>query len=153
MTPDFPLTALFKNTPWLLPLVKTIHLWGIVFLVGPVVMFDLRVLGLAKNISVRALARFLLPIPLAAVLIVIPSGALLVAAHPTEVLASHLFMLKLGLIFLSAGNALAFHMGPFTSAAQWDTGTPSPAGAKLFTAISLLLWLSVILCGRMLSIS
>lgn len=153
MTPDFPLTALFKDMPWLLPLIKTIHLWGIVFLVGPVIMFDLRVLGLAKNISVRALARFLLPISLVAVFVVIPSGAMLVAAHPNEALASRLFMLKLGLIFLSAGNALAFHMGPFTSAAQWDTGLPAPATAKLFTAISLSLWLSVILCGRMLSFS
>ncbi|MEP7157464.1 MAG: hypothetical protein ABI905_16910 [Betaproteobacteria bacterium] len=151
--PDFPLTALLKNASWALPLIKTVHLWGIVFMVGAVVMFDLRVLGLAKNISIRALARFLLPLSLAAVLIVVPSGALLLAGHPNELLANRIFTIKIGLIFLSACNALAFHTGPYASVAQWDTGKPAPLAAKLLTAISILLWLSVIFCGRMLAIT
>ena len=149
--PVFPLTALLQHSTWLLPLVKTLHLWGIVFMVGSVIMFDLRVLGLAKTLSVRALARFLLPISVAAVFIVIPSGVVLLAAHPNELLANRLFTIKLGLIFLSACNALAFHTGPYTTVAQWDSAAPAPLSAKLFTGLSILLWLAVILCGRTLA--
>ncbi len=149
--PEFPLTTAMKSSTWLFPLVETLHIWGFVILVGAVVMFDLRVLGLARDISVKALARFLLPISLAAVLIVIPSGVLLFAAQPNEMLANRVFMIKLGLIFLSACNALAFHTGPYTTVSEWDIGKTAPAMARVMTALSIILWLSVMLCGRMLA--
>ena len=149
--PVFPLTAVMKSSTWLFPLVETLHIWGFVFLVGSVVMFDLRVLGLARDISVKALARFLLPISLLAVLIVIPSGVLLFATQPNEMLTNRVFMVKLLLICLSAGNALAFHMGPYTTVASWDVDRAAPPMARVMTALSILLWLSVMLCGRMLA--
>ena len=40
---------------WLYPSVEIVHIVGFVILVGSVAMFDLRVLGLSKQISVRAL--------------------------------------------------------------------------------------------------
>ena len=149
--PVFPLTAVMKSSTWLFPLVETLHIWGFVTLVGSVAMFDLRVLGLAREISVRALARFLLPISIGAAVIVIPSGVLLFATQPNEMLANRVFMLKLGLIFLSGCNAVAFHVGPFTTVADWDTGKTAPLMARAMTAMSIVLWLSVMLCGRMLA--
>lgn len=149
--PVFPLTAVMKSSTWLFPLVETVHIWGFVTLVGSVAMFDLRVLGLAREISVRALARFLLPISIGAAVIVIPSGVLLFATQPDEMLANRVFMLKLGLIFLSGCNAVAFHVGPFTTVADWDTRKTAPPMARAMTAMSIVLWLSVMLCGRMLA--
>ena len=149
--PEFPLTALMKSSTWLFPLVETAHIWGFVILVGSTIMFDLRVLGMAKTISVRALSKFLLPFSLGAVLIVVPTGALLFATQPMELLANRVFTLKLGLIFLAGCNALAFHAGPYRTVAQWDTQTTAPLLARVMTAASILIWLSVILCGRMLA--
>jgi hypothetical protein len=149
--PEFPLTALMKSSTWLFPLVETAHIWGFVILVGSVAMFDLRVLGMAKTISVRALSKFLLPFSLGAVLIVVPTGVLLFVTQPMELLANRVFMLKLGLIFLAACNALAFHAGPYRSVADWDVNTTAPLTARLMTAASIVIWLSVILCGRMLA--
>lgn len=152
LTPTvLPLTAVMKSSTWLFPLVETVHIWGIVFLVGSVIMFDLRVLGVSRNIPVRALARFLLPISVGALFVVIPSGALLFAAQPNEMLANRVFMIKLGLILLSGCNALAFHLGPYGSVAQWDVQTTAPRMARSLAALSITLWLSVILCGRMLA--
>lgn len=149
--PEFPLTALMKSSTWLFPLVETVHIWGFVILVGSVVMFDLRVLGMAKAISVRALSKFLLPFSLGAVLIVVPTGVLLFVTQPMEFLANRVFMLKLGLIFLAACNAVAFHAGPYRSVAEWDINIAAPLTARLMTAASIVIWLSVILCGRMLA--
>lgn len=50
-----------RDSIWLYPLIETIHIFGFAILVGAVVMFDLRVLGMSKCISVRQLARHLLP--------------------------------------------------------------------------------------------
>jgi len=149
--PEFPLTALMKSSTWLFPLVETAHIWGFVILVGSVVMFDLRVLGMAKTISVRALSKFLLPFSLASVLIVVPTGVLLFVTQPMELLANRVFMLKLGLISLAACNALAFHAGPYRSVAEWDVDTAAPLTARLMTAVSIVIWFAVILCGRMLA--
>ncbi len=149
--PVFPLTALMKNSTWLFPAVETIHICGFVLLAGAAILFDLRVLGLAKSIPVRALARFLLPISLGAVLIVFPAGVLLFASQPTELLANRVFTLKLGLIFLAGCNAIAFHAGPYGSVGAWDVDLPAPVLARLLAGLSIMLWLAVITCGRMLA--
>lgn len=149
--PVFPLTALMKGSTWLFPVVETVHIWGFVILVGAAVLFDLRVLGLARGIPVRALARFLLPFSLGAVLVVVPSGVLLFATQPLELLANRVFMLKLFLVFLAACNALAFHAGPYRSVSQWDVDLKAPPLARLLTALSIAIWFAVIACGRFLA--
>jgi hypothetical protein len=149
--PAFPLTTLMKSAPWIYPLVETFHIWGFVLLAGSAILFDLRVLGLGKDIPVRAAARFLLPLSVGATLIVFPTGVLLFALHPVELLANRIFTIKLCLIFLAGCNALAFHLGPYRSVAPWDIGTPAPLLAKTLNAISIALWLAVIFCGRLLA--
>ena len=49
------------STPALFATVETLHTLGFAVLVGSVFFFDLRVLGIARHIPVRALARLLLP--------------------------------------------------------------------------------------------
>ena len=50
-----------RDSMWLYPAVETVHIVGFIILVGAVIMFDLRVLGLSKRVPVRMLARHLLP--------------------------------------------------------------------------------------------
>ncbi len=149
--PEFPLTALMKSAPWIYTLVETFHIWGFVLLAGSAILFDLRVLGLAKDIPVRAAARFLLPLSVGATLIVFPTGVLLFALHPAELLANRIFTIKLCLIFLAGCNALAFHMTSYGTVSKWDVNLPAPPLAKLFNALSIMLWLSIIFCGRLLA--
>jgi predicted membrane protein len=61
------------------------------------------------------------------------------------------FVLKLTLIMVAGVNAAMFHGGAFRTAAQWDQGVPTPAAAKLHGAVSLIIWASVIACGRLLA--
>ncbi len=44
--PEFPLTTLMKNVPWIYPLVETFHIWGLVLLARSAILFDLRALDL-----------------------------------------------------------------------------------------------------------
>jgi hypothetical protein len=131
--------------------IAAVHLIGMAMLVGAVAVFDLRVLGLARSIPVRSLARLCLPWAVASLLLIVPSGSLLFVARATELLTSSLFLAKLGLLLLALILAVAFHAGPYGSVDRWDVETPAPWLAKLIAAASLLVWIAVIVAGRMLA--
>ena len=134
---------------WLYPTVEIVHIAGFTVLVGAVAMFDLRVLGFGRELPVRLLARHLLPWSVGSMLLVLPSGLMLFAAEAPDLAANRVFLLKLGLIVVAGLNALAFHAGPWRSAERWQG--PGPPRARLHALLSLLLWLAVIACGRLLA--
>ena len=136
---------------WLYPAVEIVHIIGFTILVGSVVMFDLRVLGLSRQISVRALARHLLPWSVAALLVIVPTGLAMFSAHAGDFLGNRAFQLKMALLLGAGMNAAIFHTGPFQSAATWDTDATAPLGARICVALSLVLWFSIIACGRLLA--
>ena len=137
-----------RDGAWLYPLVEIVHIVGFTVLVGAVAMFDLRLLGFGRAVPVLALARHLLPWSWAALLLIVPSGVLLFATQP-ELLDNRVFLLKLVLLGAAGGNALAFHVGPWRVAACWPA--KAPLRARLHAALSLLLWIAVIACGRLLA--
>ena len=138
-----------RTNAWLYPVVETAHILGFVLLVGAVAMFDVRVLGFGRALAPRELARHLLPWSAASLLLVVPSGLLLFAAQPAEMLGNPVFLLKMGLVIVAASNAVAFHLSPW-----WRGDGPlAEAGgrARAHAALSLLSWISVIACGRMIA--
>lgn len=144
-----PLAQAMRGGAWLYPIVETTHIVGFAVLVGAVAMFDLRVLGFGRALPVPALARHLLPWALGSMLLVVPTGLLMFATEPAALLANRVFLLKLALIAAAGLNALAFHAGPYRSAARWPER--APASARLHAALSLLLWIAVIAAGRLLA--
>lgn len=146
-----PLAAAMRHSLWLYPIVEIIHILGFVVLAGSVAMLDLRLLGLSKTIPVTALARHILPWTLGALLLVLPSGLLMFIAHASDFISNPAFITKLTLLSLAAGNALWFHLGPYQSVGTWQTKLSPPIAAKASAALSLLLWLGVICCGRLLA--
>ena len=156
MTPANPIEALpvarmMRESLWAYPIVETIHIVGFVILVGSVLMFDLRVLGLSRSVSVRALARHLLPWSWGALLLVVPTGFLMFTAHATDFLGNRTFQLKMALLMAAGINAVIFRTGPYQTVAHWDVGTRAPIAAQLSVAASIVLWIAVIGCGRLLA--
>ena len=136
---------------WLYPAVEILHIAGIVALVGGAVMFDLRLLGLSRALPVAALAAHLLPWARVGLGLVALSGALMFTAHATEWAENSAFRVKLLLIVAAGLNAWAFHRWPFRGVARWDRGLPTPPRARVAAVLSIVLWLSVITCGRLLA--
>lgn len=145
------LAAAMRQWLWLYPAVEIVHILGFVVLVGAAVFFDLRLLGVSRGLPVRALERHLLRAARASLLLVLPSGLLMFAAHATEMAANPAFRLKLALLVLAALNAAVFHRAPFRSVSAWDRGAPAPAAARTAALLSLVLWVGVIACGRLLA--
>lgn len=136
---------------WLYPSVEVVHIVGFTILVGSVAMFDLRVLGLSKQISVRALARHLLPWSVGALVLIVPTGLLMFSAHAGDFLGNRAFQLKMALLLAAGMNAAFFHTGPYQTVTAWDVGEKAPVAARLSVAASLALWIGVISCGRLLA--
>ena len=140
---------------WLYPAVETVHIIGIALLFGSIVVFDLRLLGVSRSIPVRLLARHVLPWSAAAFLLIVPSGLLMFVAHASDFISSPLFAIKMCLIMAALLNVALFHAITFRTADVWDSqemrNLPPPPSARLAGALSLLLWASVIACGRLLA--
>ena len=140
---------------WLYPTVETIHIVGIGLLFGSIAVLDLRLLGFSRSFPVKKLASHVLPWTLGSFLLIIPSGFLMFTAHATEFIDSEVFLLKMGLILAAGVNAGVFHTTVFRSADVWDAEEmrklPPPPSVRASAAISLLLWISVIACGRLLA--
>ena len=136
---------------WLYPSVEIVHIVGFTLLVGSVLMFDLRVLGISKQIPVRALARHLLPWSVGALVLIVSTGLLMFSAHAQDFLGNRAFQLKMALLLAAGLNAAYFHTGPYQGVAAWDTATSAPAAARLSVVASLALWIGVISCGRLLA--
>jgi hypothetical protein len=140
-----------RQSLWLYPIVEIVHLTGIALLVGSIAMLDLRLLGLSNSVPVRRLAAHILPWTAASFLLIVPSGLSMFVAHARDFIASPVFVLKLCLILAAGVNAAVFHAGVFRGASDWDVNRMPPAAARMAAALSLLLWVSVIACGRLLA--
>ncbi len=140
---------------WLYPTVETVHLVGIGLLFGSIAVFDLRLLGFSRGIPVKRLARHVLPWSAAAFVLIIPSGLLMFTAHASDFIDSEVFILKMLLIMAAGLNAALFHTITFRTADVWDSDEmrklPPPPSARLAGGLSLVLWISVIACGRLLA--
>lgn len=140
-----------RESQWLFPAVKLVHLSGVALLFCSIAILDLRLLGLKRAVPVRRLAARVLPWTAASFLLIVPSGLAMFAADAAAVIANPVFAAKIGLILAAGTNAAAFHAGAFRGAAGWDVGAAPPAAARAAGALSLALWISVIVCGRVLA--
>lgn len=126
--------------PWAYPALEAAHVFGIALLVGNLVALELRVWGFARALPLADLARLCLSLSLAGFAVVATTGLAMFGANPAELLANRAFTIKLALITLAGLNAAAFHA---------RGGLQRPDGvARAQTALSLGLWLAVIICGR-----
>ena len=145
------LAVAMRQWQWLYPIVEILHILGFVLVVGGAFFFDLRLLGLGRAMPVSGLATHLLTWARAGFALVAPTGFMMFTAHATEFAANGAFRLKLVLIVAALLNAGAFHRWPFRSVARWDVAADPPAWPRMAAVLSLLLWVGVVSCGRLLA--
>lgn len=145
------LAEAMRKSAWLYPIVEILHILGFVLVVGAVLMFDLRVLGLGRGLAVAALARHCLRWSWLGLVLVLPAGLMMFSAHATEFATNPAFLLKLGLLGAAAANVAFFHLGPYRSVAGWNVEVAAPGAARAAAALSIAIWIGVIACGRLIA--
>ncbi|THF62256.1 hypothetical protein E6O51_08120 [Pseudothauera rhizosphaerae] len=132
-----------RGSLWAWPALEVVHIAGIALLVGSLVVLELRVLGLARALPLPALARLALPVSLAGFGLAAASGLLMFAADTDTLLVHPAFRAKMLLLMAAGLNAALFHARG--GLVRVD------ATARLQVAGSLLLWLAVIVAGRLIA--
>ncbi|GLZ13627.1 hypothetical protein Acsp04_38620 [Actinomadura sp. NBRC 104425] len=148
---DTPVARAVREGPTLYPAVELAHLAGLAVLIGSVTAFDLRLLGVSRALSVRALGAHLLRWTWTGFALVAVSGLLLSAANATALAADTAPQVKPTVIALAGCNAAVFHDAHARTLASWDTGTAPPPFVRLTGAVSLRLWLIALTCGRLIA--
>jgi hypothetical protein len=129
--------------PWVYPLLEVVHIVGIALLLGSLVLLELRVWGWARELPLRTLAGLALRVTLLGFVLAAASGGLMLASQWSELQGNRALITKMVLLALAGVNALAFHLRGGLDKADRT--------ARLQTALSLGLWVLVVVCGRFIA--
>jgi hypothetical protein len=146
---DSGLGVLMRESLLAYPAANLLHIFGIMLLVGPILALDLRLLGFARAVALPAASKLLTPIAVAGLLLLIVSGPPLFAADAGPLALHPLMQIKMALLALAIANALLFRRLWRHRLADWDTAPPAFGRAQ--AAASILLWLAVASCGRLIA--
>lgn len=114
-------------------------------------MFDLRLLGFSANLPVTVLSRHLLPWSKRGLLFIIPSGLLLFITNAKTLGYDPVFWIKMSLLLVAALNVFVFHRFFFDTHKRLNTNGELPSFTKISAVISIIVWIAIIACGRLLA--
>jgi hypothetical protein len=137
-----------RHSAWAWAVLEIVHFLGLSMLLGTVGLFDLRLMGYAKQIPPKALHR-LVPIGIAGFLINMTSGTLFFISSPGLYIGNIAFEIKLVLLVVAAINVAAFYLVMRRPVLALEAGGITPLAARIIGGISLAVWISVLVAGRM----
>jgi hypothetical protein len=138
-----------RNSLYLFPLIESAHVVGITLVVGTVLVVDLRLLGLASSRrSFTAVASDVFTWTWLAFALAVTTGALMFVTNAGTYYVNAYFRAKMTLLVLAGLNMLVFELTARRSVRTWDRDAAAPAPAKAVAAISLVIWIGVIVLGR-----
>jgi hypothetical protein len=146
---DSGLADNIRENDVLFPLIESVHVVAICLVVGSILVVDLRLLGLASiNRSVSRVTSGILPLTWSAFAVAVASGTLLFISNATKYLGNGYFVAKIFLICVAGLNMVIFHAISARDLPRWEHETSLPFSARLAGGLSILLWISVVTCGR-----
>lgn len=147
---SFKQVAALMQTNWGWPIAESIHFIGLTLLFGCIAAWDLRLLGLAKQVPIAAFHR-LVPFAVLGFAINAASGTFFLMTQPDQYLYNPAFHLKMLCVILAGANVVLFYLTMFRQVSRLGPGAQGPVLARLNGAASLVLWVTVIVCGRMIT--
>ena len=145
-----PAGMLARESLWGFQIIVAIHILGLGVSAGTVVWFDLRLLGLSMpGTPVSRVYRQLMPWAFTGFAIMFGSGGLLLAGFATRAYGNLFFRIKVAALLLAGLNALVYHLVTERRLAEWDDNVRLPLPARAAGLLSIVLWATVVLGGRM----
>lgn len=139
-----PLIAM-RDSPWLFPVIATIHLMGLAVIGGAVLVVDLRLLGLGlRGQPVAELARDAERWLLRGLVVMVATGILLFMCFATKYYYLTFFWVKMAALAL----VVVFTFSVRRRVAMAEETVRSPTWDKVVALVSLSLWTTVAIGGR-----
>ena len=131
------------------PLTEAIHLIGLGISVGTIVWIDLRLMGrVMRDVRISEVVSRLEPWAIGGFTVMMLSGLFLFLGKPDNYYGTTAFKLKMLLLPLAGLNVLFFHRRVFPNVEQWDEGVVPPWQGRMVGAVSMSLWVVIIVLGR-----
>lgn len=140
-----------KESIWAYPILETVHLVGLGLVFGSIFAFDLRVLGVSAHLPAQQMHDHLLPWVWAGFVMNAASGVLMLSSDAVEFSSNPALAVKLLLLAVAGANATAFQWRIAPGMAAWGRNIPAPAAARVSAALSIALWIAIIVAGRMMA--
>ena len=140
-----------RSVPWLYPTGQILHFFGLCFLVGAILIVDLRLMGFLRRMPVRT-ALTLIPIALAGFGLNALTGLAFFASDPQRFWFNIAFRLKITAIVLAGLNAAWFTFGEQRKVLALPDGASAGTATRFTAGASITLWFAVILFGRLLPV-
>jgi hypothetical protein len=134
-----------------MPWVNAAHVLCISLVFGSILVVDLRLLGLFdRHRAVTRVSEEMLRLTWVAFAGAVVTGVLYFAANATTYWFNMAFRFKLLAILLAGVNMVVFQLVTYRNIAAWDRDAPTPGAARIAGALSILLWTTVIVLGRVI---
>ncbi len=141
---DWPFAVWLRTAPLVYPALESLHLIAIATTFGTLFIVDLRLLNVGvfglRQFDANALAKASLPWTLLGFACAAATGSLMFLSRANDFISNGAFLIKMLLLFAAATNAGILH----------SRGALDPRNfvTRCQAALSLAIWVAVIVCGR-----
>lgn len=141
-------TAL-RGSAYVYPILMSLHMLGIAFFGGMVLMTDMRLLGwgMRKRSIADVVNQFRVP-KRWGLLLIVTCGVFMAGSKAEEYYYNSFFRAKMILLAVVVVHELVFRRSVYADPVALDRAPGIPGTAKMAAAFSLLLWISIACCGR-----
>ncbi len=140
-----------RTVQWIYPAAQVVHFIGLCFLIGAILLVDLRLWGFFRWMPVRPVLA-LLPVALAGFFINAVTGLAFFTSDPYRFWYDVAFRYKMLAIAVAGANALFFTVAEQRKVLSLAAAYPPNGVTKFCAGLSILTWFAVILFGRLLPV-
>jgi hypothetical protein len=133
------------------PLLQCVHIIGIGMFVGGVVLVNLRLAGLGRDIALVDFSRHAMRVAWIGLAMILVAGIHMGGSFIDVFAVSTVMRLKLLLVILAIGNAVIIQRGIAGTNASWLVTPPNAAQARNWATIGIAVLLTIITLGKLLA--
>jgi len=138
-----------RNIPGAPPITQTVHILGVSVVMGSIVLLNLRTLGLAlPGYPRQALTSRVMPWLWWALPFLAASGLVFIFARPNRYLRNPVVGIKFGLLLPALLLTLLVDVPGRRDPEFWDRSGGRRLALRAMAAVSLVLWVTIVLAGR-----
>jgi hypothetical protein len=136
---------------WTYAFLNLFHILGVATLFGSILVLDLRLLGLARQLAIRDLSRFTIPLSKAGFALAAATGIMMLSTNGTEYTGNPFLPVKFAAIGAGLVNvAVVGRLGAWRAVGVRELSAPEHRTLAIAGATSLASWLTAVVCGRMI---
>lgn len=144
-----PLSQLVGATLWVVPVAQSLHILAICAVMASAWIVAFRIIGIAgHDHTLSAVSGRLGPWTWRALVVLLATGVVLIVGEPARELTNRVFFAKMGLLVAAAVVSGSLQHAVTRHAAAWDRDPGPPPAARIAAALSLILWLAIVVAGR-----